>query len=269
MKPPFNARRWSVGRLRWPPAPSRAGSVGRRLRWRAARWPPAPPAPAPAPAAARSAGGVVGAAGIGGRCRQGRRDRALACVGRLHQPLRQLGCRVDPGFRLLRHRLHRELARTSGTVSFSSRASGTGALRCAYIFAASWSRGYGTLPVSTWKRTQPRAYTSARASPAALDDPLRRQVVERPDDRAGLRERRGRGHVARDPEVREVRVLAPVLAVDQHVRRLHVAVHQVAPVRRRQGRRHLRQEPGRACRLERSVGFEQRLQVGSLDVAHA
>ena len=48
-------------------------------------------------------------------------------------------------------------ARASGTVSFSSRASGTGALRCANIFAASCRAGTGTLPVSAWKSTQPSA----------------------------------------------------------------------------------------------------------------
>jgi hypothetical protein len=41
-----------------------------------------------------------------------------------------------------------------------------GSCRCAYIFATSDSRGYGTWPVSASNNTQPSEYTSTRASSA-------------------------------------------------------------------------------------------------------
>ena len=94
-------------------------------------------------------------------------------------------------------------------------------------------------------------------------DLLGRQVVERAHQAS--RVRRLATDLLGDTEVGQVGV---ILLADQHVGRLHVAVHQPAPVRRVQPARHLAQDAHGALRGQPAVALEQELQVAPLHEPH-
>ena len=95
---------------------------------------------------------------------------------------------------------------------------------------------------------------------------LRRDVVDGADEMTVGRPTVG--DALRQPEVGEVDVLAAVLAVEEDVRRLHVAVDEPASMRRVQGVGDLARDRDRARRLERALAPEERLEVRALDEAH-
>ena len=74
--------------------------------------------------------------------------------------------------------------------------------------------------------------------------------------------------VLRQPEVREERVLAAAAEGDQHVRRLHVAVHEPVRVGGVERAGHLRDDGHRPLGRERRALGQERPEVGALDVAH-
>ena len=78
------------------------------------------------------------------------------------------------------------------------------------------------------------------------------------------------GDPLREAEVRQVDVVGAVGAgarVEQHVRRLHVAMHEAARVGRIEGARDLREDADRVRRVE-TAAPEALFQVTPLDVAH-
>ena len=95
---------------------------------------------------------------------------------------------------------------------------------------------------------------------------LRRDVVDGADEMTVGRPTVG--DALRQPEVGEVDVLAAVLAVEEDVRRLHVAVDEPASMRRVQGVGDLARDRDRARRLQRALAPEERLEVRALDEAH-
>jgi hypothetical protein len=99
---------------------------------------------------------------------------------------------------------------------------------------------------------------------AALDL-LGRDVVDRPDELASLRQRARGGGALGQTEVREVDVVA---GGDQRVGRLDVAVYEAGRVRRVERRGHLRHEARGPDRLHLPLALQQAAQVGALDVAH-
>ena len=94
-------------------------------------------------------------------------------------------------------------------------------------------------------------------------DLLGRQVVERPHDppRVG----RGAADLLGDAKVGQVGVL---ILVQEHVRRLDVAVNQAAPVRRVQGVGDLSQHRQSTLRRKLPLALEHAPQVAALDEAH-
>jgi len=97
-------------------------------------------------------------------------------------------------------------------------------------------------------------------------DALGREEVERADEVAGLGDAAELPVVARrrQPEVREI---GPTRAIEQHVRRLHVAVHEPERVRGLETGRDLRQDAGGARRRERSRR-EQGVEARAVDQVH-
>ena len=197
-----------AGSARWPPAPSRpapsaagsvgAGSGGRRLgrrRLRAAAPPasaarsPVPPGSGAVPAGSPGAG--LSRVSAASTSRSASSDAewtrasgsfAIACIAELRQDVRD---------RLV------QLARVRYR----------GVEVCVHLRRVVVARVRHAAGEHLEQDAAEGVHVGARVA-AALDDPLGRQVVDRPDDRAGLRERRGRRDVARDAEVRQVRVLA-------------------------------------------------------------
>ena len=94
-------------------------------------------------------------------------------------------------------------------------------------------------------------------------DLLGRQVVERPDEPAGVRG--VSAELLRDPEVGQVRVVA---VVEEHVRGLHVAVDERPPVRGVEGVGHLGQDAKRSLRAQLALAVEDASEVVALDEAH-
>ena len=76
------------------------------------------------------------------------------------------------------------------------------------------------------------------------------------------------GHALRETEVREVAVLPAILPVDQHVRRLDVAMDEPAPVRRVERVGDLPAERDDPRRLEHPLRPQERPEVRPVDVAH-
>ena len=70
---------------------------------------------------------------------------------------------------------------------------------------------------------------------------------------------------ARDPEVGD---LHGVGLSEQHVARLHIAVHHSVAMREREGRRDLGGDLGRLARVERRLGADEVAQRPALDVLH-
>ena len=99
-------------------------------------------------------------------------------------------------------------------------------------------------------------------------DLLRSDVLERADDITSGGDAAERAGPLGQPEVGEVAVLLARSARDQHVRRLHVPVHEPLLVSRVQRLRDLLEQRNRAARLERALRREQLPEIGALDVAH-
>jgi hypothetical protein len=98
---------------------------------------------------------------------------------------------------------------------------------------------------------------------------LRRHVVGRAHREARSRQGfLGGGDRLRQPEVGQERVLAPVVARHEDVRRLDVAVDQPVPVGLVERAGDLADDRDGARRLERRLGLEDLAQVGALDVVH-
>ena len=113
-----------------------------------------------------------------------------------------------------------------------------------------------------------RVDVGAPVAAIALDS-LGGEVVDRADDRTGVGQPGRRGGMPGDAEVGQIGVLALLRRVDQHVRRLDVAVDQFSAMRRRERRRNLPHEPARALGLQAALAaVDQGAQVRSLDVAH-
>jgi hypothetical protein len=128
--------------------------------------------------------------------------------------------------------------------------------------------GLGRAPERRRSRQTLVQYATQRVAVSATVDRitadlLRRQVVERADRPA--RVRRCAAQLLCDPEVRQIGVAA---LVQQHVRRLDVAMDQRAPVRGVERAGHLGQHRERPLRGEFAVSFEHALQVASLDEVH-
>ena len=136
---------------------------------------------------------------------------------------------------------------SAGSSGRSSVAAGGGSSRCACMTATSVSRSNGFFPVRHSKSRQPKAYTSACGADRLALDLLRRRVVERPDEEAGPGQP-SRAGLLRDPEVGQVDAVGG--GVDQHVRGLHVAMDEVARVRRVERSRHLLEDRDRTVELE-------------------
>ena len=111
-----------------------------------------------------------------------------------------------------------------------------------------------------------RVDVAAAIDPASFDG-LGREVVDGPEDLTGLGRALGDRGELRQPEVREVRVLAPARVFEQDVGGLHVSVHEAMGVRLVEGVRHLSDDPDRAGRRERAAGKQLR-EVGPFHVAH-
>ena len=117
------------------------------------------------------------------------------------------------------------------------------------------------------KDTAERVHVGPRVD-LVTGDLLRGDVLERADDVARSRDAAERAGPLRQPEVGQVAVLLARRARDQHVRRLHVPVHEPPLVRCVQRLRDLLEKRNRAARLERAFRREQLPEVGALDVAH-
>ena len=109
-----------------------------------------------------------------------------------------------------------------------------------------------------------RVHVRPSVDVAALD--LLGRQVRRRSERGSLRLRRcPLRQPARQPEVGEVDVL---VVVEQHVRRLHVPVHEPLRVRGVERLRDLRDDRQRPRRVERSLMPEERAQIRALDPPH-
>jgi hypothetical protein len=109
--------------------------------------------------------------------------------------------------------------------------------------------------------------SSAVHAPAV--DLLGRRVVDGPEEQSGTGQANRPGRFLAQPEVRQVQVIGPAGGrVEQHVRRLDVAVHQSARVRRVQGRGDRRHDRGDPVGRKGSLPVEQRPHVAAGDVAH-
>ncbi len=97
---------------------------------------------------------------------------------------------------------------------------------------------------------------------------LRRRVVDRPDEGAGLREPALRTDLLGDPEVAEVRVLVLLPGSDEDVRGLDIAMHETVGVDGVERLRDLREDVESTPDREPTRPPEQRPEVGAVDVAH-
>jgi hypothetical protein len=115
-----------------------------------------------------------------------------------------------------------------------------------------------------------RVDVGARVDLLAVDL-LRRDVVHGAHEDAGAGQPAHRPGVLGEAEVRQVDVVGAVLRLARHeqdVRRLDVAVDEIAPVRRGQRARDLADDRRRAIDVELLLGPQQRAQVAPLDVTH-
>ena len=99
-------------------------------------------------------------------------------------------------------------------------------------------------------------------------DLLRRDVVDRPDERPLTGEAGRRGGVPREPEVAEVRAFLAVDGADEDVPGCDVAVDQLDRVGGVEGVGDRGQQRDRPPRFERSALADQRPEVGAVDVRH-
>ncbi len=147
-----------------------------------------------------------------------------------------------------------------------SLADGTGSSRWAKIAATSDLSPYGTDPVRHSKTRQARLYWSAAAADVVAADLLGRDVGHRSHElavgRTALR------CALRESEIREITVLALVLAVQQHVARLHVAMDQAAAVSGIESPCQLLGDRDRALGREGSLSPQHRLQISARHVTH-
>jgi hypothetical protein len=133
-------------------------------------------------------------------------------------------------------------------------------------------------PVITAKRRFSRQHLERRAAERVLvgsavhalaADLLGRCVVDGPKEQPGAGQANRPGRFLAQPEVRQVQVIGPAWArVEQHVRRLDVAVDEPARMGRIQGRGDRRHDRGDPVGRERSLPVEQRPHVAAGDVAH-
>jgi hypothetical protein len=101
-------------------------------------------------------------------------------------------------------------------------------------------------------------------------DLLGRDVVDRAEEVAVAADLGLLRDPPRNAEVGEVDVVGAVGAgarVEEHVGRLHVAMHQAARMGRIEGARHLGEDPDRLVRIE-AAPLQSLLQVATFDVAH-
>ena len=117
------------------------------------------------------------------------------------------------------------------------------------------------------QNTTERVDVGATVDLPALDL-LGRDVVDRAHKAALAGQAAHRGHVSRQAEVAEVRVLAGSVLGDKDVAGLHVPVHEPDCVRCIEGPADLPDQIDCALRIEPSFPLEQLAQVGALDVLH-
>ncbi len=111
---------------------------------------------------------------------------------------------------------------------------GAASCSCACMTATSVSRSNGFLPGERLEEQAAERVDVGGRPDRLAADLLGRRIVERADEEAGAREA-SRAGALRDPEVREVD--APGLFLDQHVRRLDVAMHELVSRARSRARR--------------------------------
>jgi hypothetical protein len=115
--------------------------------------------------------------------------------------------------------------------------------------------------------TAERVHVRGRAD-RAFDDELGSKVVSRPRELGGFPRLLLALGGLRQTEVGEVDVFLLTGACEQHVRRLHVPVHEPALVCSMKPIGDPGDEVHRPCRLERTLFIDQSAQVRSIDEAH-
>ena len=97
---------------------------------------------------------------------------------------------------------------------------------------------------------------------------LRWDVVDGSDEATLGGQARDGAHVASEPEIADVGLLAVLVACDQDVPRLHVAVHEPRFMRGIERARHLSDQIERPLRLQPAFPSEQVAEIGALHVGH-
>src|SRR4029079_9334153 len=98
---------------------------------------------------------------------------------------------------------------------------------------------------------------------------LRWDVVDGSDEATLGGQARDRADMASEPEIADVGLLPVLLACDQDVPRLYVAVHEPRSVRRIERARHLADQIQDPLRLQPAFPSEQVAEIGALHVGHS